>query len=290
MKAIVTGRAGFIGHHLVNLLIEQGHEVEVWDNLSTGKEERIHADALFRKIDINVDEMPATWADMVFHLAAPTSVQESLENPYKYEQGCYMTTKRMLDWSLANGVQSFVLASTAAIYGEPTEVPVKEDSEINPMSPYAEQKRNSEMLMAAYQRNFKIKCTALRLFNVYGEGQPDSGSYAPAVALFLKQFEAFQPITVTGSGQQTRDYVYVKDVVRAFLAAGLNTEQHFRIFNVGTGEELSILEIAEAFGGEIKFIPARKEPMRSCADVSSIKKELEWVSNETVLSFINKIK
>jgi len=290
MKAIVTGGAGFIGHHLVNLLIEQGHEVEVWDNLSTGKKSRIHENALFRKIDITVDEMPATWADTVFHLAAPTSVQESLENPYKYEQGCYMSTKRMLDWGLANGVQNFILASTAAIYGEPVNIPVSESSEINPMSPYAEQKRNSEVLMAAYQRNFKIKCTALRLFNVYGEGQPDSGSYAPAIALFLKQFEAFQPITVTGTGEQTRDYVYVKDVVNAFLLASEHPAEDFRIMNVGNGEELTILEIAEAFGGEIKFIEARKEPMRSCSDASRIKKELNWTPTETVLSFIHRIK
>lgn len=290
MKAVVTGGAGFIGHHLVNLLIEQGHEVEVWDNLSTGKLERVNHKALFRKIDINVDEMPATWADTIFHLAAPTSVQESLENPYKYEQGCYMTTKRMLDWGLQNGVQNFVLASTAAIYGEPVEVPVSEDTEINPMSPYAEQKRNSEILMSAYHRNFGIKCTALRLFNVFGEGQPDSGSYAPAVGLFLKQFESFQPITVTGTGLQTRDYIYVKDIAKAFLAAGLNNSPEFRIFNVGSGEETSVLEIAEAFGGEIKFIAARKEPMRSCANISDIKKELNWNPSETIFNYINKIK
>lgn len=290
MKAIVTGGAGFIGHHLVNLLIEQGHEVEVWDNLSTGKLERVNENALFRKLDVNVDEMPATWADTIFHLAAPTSVQESLENPYKYEQGCYMTTKRMLDWGLSNGVHNFILASTSSIYGETDQVPVSEDAEVNPMSPYAEQKRNSELLMAAYQRNFHIKCTALRLFNVFGEEQPDSGSYAPAVALFLKQFEAFSPITVTGTGLQTRDYVYVKDVAKAFLAAAEHPEQYFRIFNVGNGEELTILEIAEAFGGEIKFVPARKEPMRSCANTNRIKKELNWSPSETVLSYINKIK
>ena len=274
----------------MNLLIKEGHEVEVWDNLSTGKLERVNDKAIFRKIDINIDEMPATWADTIFHLAAPTSVQESLENPYKYEQGCYMTTKRMLDWGLQNGVQNFVLASTAAIYGEPVEVPVSEDTEINPMSPYAEQKRNSEILMSAYHRNFGIKCTALRLFNVFGEGQPDSGSYAPAVGLFLKQFESFQPITVTGTGLQTRDYIYVKDIAKAFLAAGLNNSLEFRIFNVGSGEETSVLEIAEAFGGEIKFIAARKEPMRSCANISDIKKELNWNPSETIFNYINKIK
>jgi len=158
------------------------------------------------------------------------------------------------------------------------------------MSPYAVWKLKSEHLMSAYQNNFGMNCTALRLFNVYGEGQPSSGSYAPAVALFLKQFEAFEPITVTGDGLQTRDYIYVKDVARAFVTAAEKPSPVFRVMNVGTGEELTILEIAEAFGGEIKHIPARKEPRRSCANTNKIKKELGWSSSETVLSFINKIK
>ena len=297
MKALVTGGAGFIGHHLVNLLFEKGYEVEVWDNLSTGKLDRllkaipVRKSVEFKKLDLTYDLLPEVeGVDVVFHLAATTSVQESLENPQKYEQHCYMTTKRMLDWCLNNRVKGFVFASTAAVYGEPVEVPVVESIELNPMSPYAEWKLKSEHLIAAYQNNFGMNCTALRLFNVYGEGQPSSGSYAPAVALFLKQFEAFEPITVTGDGLQTRDYIYVKDVARAFVTAAEKPSPTFRVMNVGTGEELTILEIAEAFGGEIKHISARKEPRRSCANTNKIKKELGWSSSETVLSFINKIK
>lgn len=290
MKAIVTGGAGFIGHHLVNKLIDSGWEVEVWDNLSTGKRERVHHYADLRVIDLTYDTLPDVKADAVFHLAATTSVQESLENPYKYEQNCYMTTKRLLDWAVKTGLNNIVMASTSAVYGEPKFVPVSESTPVNPMSPYAEWKLKSEQLMASYQRNFGLNCTALRLFNVYGEEQPSSGSYAPAVALFLKQFESFEPITVTGDGLQTRDYIYVYDVVRAFISAAESPAEYFRVMNVGTGEELTILEIAEAFGGEIKHIAPRVEPRRSCADVKRISEELNWMSSETVLNWINRNK
>lgn len=289
VKVIVTGGAGFIGHHLVNLLIEKAYNVEVWDNLSTGKRDRINPLATFRQLDLTYDVLPDVKADIVFHLAAPTSVQESLENPYKYEQGCYMTTKRLADWAVKQGVLSMVLASTAAVYGEPKKVPVDEFTSLNPMSPYAEWKLAAEQLLAGYQNQFKIHCTALRLFNVYGEQQPSSGSYAPAVALFLKQFEAFEPITVTGDGLQTRDYVYVGDVVRAFEMAGRKLGDDFRVMNVGTGEELSILEIAESFGGEIKHVEARKEPRRSCANVDRIS-ILGWKPTTSILKWIAEVK
>ena len=290
MKAIVTGGAGFIGHHLVNLILQNGHEVEVWDDLSTGKRERIPEGVTFRQINIGLDVLPNIKADWVFHLAAPVSVQESLENPYKYEQGCYMNTKRVIDWAIGHGVKDFAFASTAAVYGEPDILPVNETDVLNPMSPYAEWKLNSEYLLKNWNERFGIRCTALRLFNVFGEGQHDSGSYAPAVALFLKQFEAFNPITVTGDGLQTRDYIYVGDVVRAFLSAMEHPSPDFRVMNVGTGEETTILEIAEAFGGEIKHIEPRLEPRRSCANANLVKKNLGWQPNKSIISWINEIK
>jgi UDP-glucose 4-epimerase len=286
MKALVTGGAGFIGHHLVNLLLSKNYQVEVWDNLSTGKIERVPSGVAFKQLDLTYDIFPNDKFDAVFHLAAPTSVQESLENPNKYEQGCYMATKRLLDWSVSNGVKSFVIASTSAIYGDPKEIPLKETSPIEPMSPYAEGKLRAEQLMKAYHDRHGIDCTALRLFNVYGEDQPNSGSYAPAVALFMRQFEAFEPITVMGDGLQTRDYVYVGDVVKAFEAAGAHPSPKFRIMNVGTGEELTIKEIAESFGGEIIHLQPRIEPRRSVADTSKIKKELGWQCNQSLLAWI----
>tara|TARA_R110000772_G_scaffold148902_7_gene259541 strand:+ start:206 stop:1084 length:879 start_codon:yes stop_codon:yes gene_type:complete len=292
MKAIVTGGAGFIGTHLVKLLLKEGHQVEIWDNLSTGKLENVPNGAVFNKIDLTIDVLPDVDADYVFHLAAPVSVQESLENPYKYEQGCYMTTKRLLDWSITHNIKGFVLASTAAVYGNPTEdlMPLDEATALDPMSPYAEWKLRAEHLLAGYQSKFGLNCTALRFFNVYGEGQHDSGSYAPAVALFLKQFEAFKPITVTGDGMQTRDYVYVGDVVNACYRAILRPEPEFRVMNVGTGEEISIIEIAESFGGEIKYIAERDEPKRSCANNQKVRRNLGWSPSQTILNWIQEVK
>tara|TARA_R110000803_G_scaffold1349_5_gene4457 strand:+ start:17200 stop:18072 length:873 start_codon:yes stop_codon:yes gene_type:complete len=290
MKAIVTGGAGFIGHHLVNLLLSEGYSVEVWDNLSTGKLERVPDNVTFRKIDLTIDNLPETSADYIFHLAAPVSVQESIENPYKYEQGCFMATKRVLDWAVKNNVSDFTMASTAAVYGDADIVPLTETSDKNPMSPYAMWKLNAEHMLQQYNERFPIRTTALRFFNVFGEGQHDSGSYAPAVALFLKQFEAFQPITVTGTGKQTRDYVYVKDICSALYKSIIHPAREFRVMNVGTGEETSVLDIAETFAGEIKFIPARKEPMRSCANTDMIKTKLDWAPSKSILQWINEVK
>lgn len=291
-KVIVTGGAGFIGHHLVNLLLSEGHEIEVWDNLSTGSLDNLpnHPKVTFRELDLTIDTLPEVAADWIFHLAAPVSVQESLENPYKYEQGCFMATKRVLDWALKTGVTDITFASTAAVYGDREDVPFLEDSVMRPMSPYAEWKLNSEHVIKNFSERHGIRGTALRFFNVFGEGQHDSGSYAPAVALFLKQFEAFQPITVTGTGKQTRDYIYVKDICSALLKTMLHPAREFRVMNVGTGAETSVLDIAETFAGEIKFIPARKEPMRSLADNEMIKLNLNWAPSKNILQWINEVK
>ena len=286
MKAVVTGGVGFIGHHLVNLLIDSGYDVEVWDNLSTGDISRLNVNATFKQIDLSVDDLPKLKCDVVVHLAATTSVQESIENPSKYKQHCFIATKRLLEWSLEVGVSKFLISSTAAVYGNPNSFPVTESDELSPMSPYAEWKLESEKLMKQYSD--KIQCSVLRLFNVFGEGQPNSGSYAPAVALFMKQFKSGNPITVTGDGLQTRDYIYVGDVVTAFLKAIENQKSNYEIMNVGTGVELTILEIAKCVSptGEIKHIEPRVEPRRSVANVTKIFNLLSWEYKTDVLSWI----
>ena len=158
------------------------------------------------------------------------------------------------------------------------------------MSPYANWKLNAEHLLKQFNERYDIRTTALRFFNVFGEGQHDSGSYAPAVALFLKQFEAFNPITVTGDGLQTRDYIYVKDVCKALYRSITRPVRHFRVMNVGTGEEVTILDIAESFGGEIKYIAPRVEPKRSCASITSIQKDLNWQPSKSILNWIKEVK
>ena len=286
MKVLVTGGAGFIGHHLSNTLYELGHDVTVWDNLSKGKKERLLCNVIFHKIDIWEDELPDDTFDAVFHLAAPTSVQESLENPQKYEEGCYLMTTKLFEWSKNHGVKFFTFASTAAVYGPTDDVPSKENNVLDPISPYAQHKLNSERYLNKISKDVDIQITITRFFNVFGEEQPDSGSYAPAVAIFLKQYYGKQPITVTGDGKQTRDYIYVKDIVYALLDSIKPQPYHIDTFNIGTGKEITILEIAEAFNHPIEYIKKRKEPQRSVSDSSKIMKMYNWKPHYNIIDWL----
>lgn len=283
-RALVTGGAGFIGSTLSKMLIEKGYDVTVWDNLSTGKKSNLPKEVTFQKIDIVESDFPCIDVDHVFHLAAPISVQESLEDPLKYMKGCYYGTLRLMRWAEVNGIKTFQMASTAAVYGEPEEIPTTEGAKTAPMSPYAEGKLKAEKVLLSFQD--KMTCTALRLFNVFGEGQNSTGSYAPAVARFMDQVKRQNPITVTGDGTQTRDYIYVGDVCRAFLAAA-EREGQFLVANVATGNETNVIDIAKAFEGHpIEFIEKRKEPQRSCADISKIKGALGWEPSVNILDWI----
>jgi UDP-glucose 4-epimerase len=276
MKILVTGGAGFIGHHLSNTLYKMGHNVEVWDDLSTGKKERLNENIVFRKMDILTDNLPNEMFDAVYHLAAPTSVQESLENPEKYKMGCYDMTLRIVEWANTHGVKYFTFASTAAVYGPTEIIPTSEDDILNPISP----------LLSEISNSSNIQFTITRFFNVFGEEQPNSGSYAPAVAIFLKQYFSKQPITVTGDGQQTRDYIYVKDLVEALLHTIEDQLYRINIFNIGTGSEIKIIDIANTFNYEVMFIEERKEPKRSLSDISKITEEFNWSPKQNVIDWL----
>lgn len=291
-KAVVTGGAGFIGHHLVNQLLTEGWNVTVLDNFSTGERDNLkpHANLEVIEFDLIWDEFPAMQFDTLFHLAAPVSVPESIAYPIKYWQGISLASQRVMDWAYEMGAKSMVAASTAAVYGNSEKMPLKETDKPEPMSPYAEYKLEMEQMMKAFNRP-EFKCTALRFFNVFGEGQRSTGGYRSAVPIFLDQYESFMPITVTGDGLQTRDWIYVGDVVEAVIMANKsNYNSSMPIYNVGSGSETQVIEVAEAFGGEIVHIEKRKEPSRSVSDIKLINDQLGWKPKTNLLSWIKNIK
>jgi UDP-glucose 4-epimerase len=287
MKILVTGGCGFIGHHLSNRLKSLGNQVIVWDNLSTGKSERLDDGIELHVLDITKDELPNFDVDCIYHLASPTSVQESIDNPPKYEEGCLGMTKKVFEWGVKNKMKKFIFSSTSAIFGDNDELPYTELSKVNPMSPYAFYKFESERYIKSHNLRGLFDITIFRFFNVFGEGQPLTGSYTPAVARFLEQYKNNEPITVTGDGEQTRDYIYVKDLCEALIRV-LTKVQNLNSFNLGSGHEYKILDIANYFQHEIKFIEKRHEPRRTCADISLISQKLNWTPNVNVYEWLEK--
>ena len=294
MRAIVTGGAGFIGSHLVKKLINLGWQVTVIDNFSTGSLENIEGlDCQIIEEDVNNISIQ-DWQiehNALFHLAAPVSVEESLNNPKKYYDQILRGTANIVDWSLQQGNRDVIIASTAAIYGDSEDLPYVESGSIDPISPYAKAKHMTELLLKEEYEKRPFKGTALRFFNVYGEGQRNEGGYLSAVPVFLNQYESFEPITVTGDGKQTRDFIYVGDVVEACISAYTDiSENGIQVMNVASGQETSIMDLAEAFGGEIIHIPERLEPKRSVADITKIKSTLSWKPLTRLLTWVKQIK
>ena len=295
MHIVITGGAGFIGHHAVWSALGRGWQVTVLDNFSTGKLEnlqlpsgRLPGGLTIYECDIAEGHLPdLEGCDALLHLAAPVSVEESINNPTKYWRGIQWASERVFKWAKARGVKRIAAASTAAIYGEEAEAPFNETAIPDPMSPYAEYKLEMEACLKGFH-NEALQCAALRFFNVFGEGQPNDVGYVSAIPVFQKQWNNYQPITVTGDGQQTRDFVYVGDVVEACFAVLTRSEPvaEMPILNVGTGEEVKILEIAEAFGGEIVHIAAREEPRQSLASIAAIQECVDWAPSTKVLTWI----
>tara|TARA_B110000285_G_scaffold155621_1_gene173625 strand:- start:1739 stop:2647 length:909 start_codon:yes stop_codon:yes gene_type:complete len=296
MHIVITGGAGFIGHHATWQALERGWQVTVLDNFSTGKLENlllpsgnIPGNLKIYECDIVDGPLPNIKSiDLLLHLAAPVSVEESLNNWDKYYRGIVVGSERVFKWASERGCESIVAASTASIYGDREDLPFKENLLPDPKSPYAEYKLEMESILDNYHL-LETKCAALRFFNVFGEGQPSDVGYVSAIPVFKKQYDNYQPITVTGDGQQTRDFIHVSDVVDACfttLTRPGGQLDEMPILNVASGEETPIIDIAEAFGGEIQHIASRKEPKRSVADISLITKLLDWKPATNVLTWI----
>lgn len=285
-KAIVTGGAGFIGSNLVEALIQKGWEVVVIDDLSGGKKENLNPKAEFHQVDIqNLDAIRPLFkgADYVFHLAALPRVQYSIEKPVETHNVNITGTMNVLIAAQEAGVKKVVYSASSSAYGDPKELPTKENAEPNPKSPYGLHKYVGEVYCKVWTEVYGLPTVSLRYFNVYGPKQDPSGAYALVIAKFLKLKKEGKPMTITGTGEQTRDFTHIKDVVRAnILAAESKSVGHGEVMNIGAGKNYSINTVAKLIGGEISYIPARLEPGNTLADNKKAKELLGWVPEVTL--------
>ncbi|MFY9268644.1 MAG: NAD-dependent epimerase/dehydratase family protein [Candidatus Manganitrophaceae bacterium] len=285
MKVLVTGGAGFIGSHLVDRLIQEGHQVVVVDNLSTGKKQNLNKEAKFYKMDILSNRLERIFQkekpEVISHHAAQMDVRRSVADPAFDAETNILGLLNILECAMKQGTRRVIFASSGgAAYGEQEVFPAPESHPTRPLSPYGVSKLSSEHYLYYYQKVCGLEYTALRYSNVYGPRQDPFGE-AGVVAIFTqKMLRGEQPI-INGNGMQTRDYVYVEDVVEANMAV-LNNKVN-DVFNVGTGLETSVNQLfrylLEATGSDVKEIhgPEKKgEQVRSCLDFRKIHKMLDW--------------
>jgi UDP-glucose 4-epimerase len=296
MRILVTGGAGFIGGHLVETLLQQGHNVIVVDNESATSSDKFNwfDEAENHKIDIlNEKEMETIFTkglDYVFHLAAETKIQLAVEEPEKCFNSNITGTIKLLELCKKYNIKRVIVASSSSVYGM-NDVPNHESQIPDCLNPYAASKLCDEIICSTYSKIYNLETISFRFFNVFGERMPNRGAYAPVIAIFDRQKLNNENMTITGDGKQKRDFVYVKDVVSA-LIAGMNTDNKSCIgqyYNVGNGTNISINEIAKLMGGDYVYIPERKGDAReTLADLTKIKNDLNWIPKTNVLDWLRK--
>ena len=289
-KAVVTGGAGFIGSYLVDRLISLGVEVIVLDNLSTGKRQNVNPKAILvicnlshAKIDFLCEQTEDV--DVVFHLAAKTAVQESIENPEIYNETNVGGTLKMLEVCRINNIPKFVLSSTSAIYGDTT-TPTSEKNITNPMSPYATTKLLGEEYCKLYSKIYELDTVCLRYFNVYGKRMNNEGGYKLVMPIFKQQLLNNEPLTINNDGEQRRDFIHVDDIVNANILTTTKNGLNGEIFNIGSGKNYSVNEIADMFGGEKQYGNKVIEPKETLADTTKIELDLGWRATKDISDWI----
>jgi len=256
LKYLVTGGAGFIGSHITRALLEQGAQVRILDNFSSGKRENV--EALTRQFDATQFEVlegdvrdasrvmeAVRGVEVIFHEAAFVSVPQSMEQPQECFDVNITGTSLLFDAARKAGVRRVVVASSAAVYGESDALPLVEETPLQPLSPYAVSKRVDEMYAELFTNSFGLEATALRYFNVYGPRQRPDSMYAAAVPIFARRLLDGKPVTVFGDGGQTRDLTNIHDVVRANVIAAEHPNAAGKIFNICTGLETRLLDLLD---------------------------------------------
>ena len=283
---LITGGAGFIGTNLAERLVADGQRVIVVDDLSAGKAERLPKEVEFHKLDICETEALTKvmeGADVVVHLAALPRVQFSIEHPFEAQHANIDGTLSVLESMRAAKVKRIVYAASSSAYGDQDVMPLKETLPAQPKSPYGLHKYVGELMLKLWHDLHGIEAISLRFFNVYGPHLDPNGAYALVIGRFLKQRQDGGAMTITGDGEQTRDFTHVFDTVDAIVRASQSDAVGSgEVFNVGAGRNVSINKIAELIGGPVEYVPARVEPKHTLADSSAIHAALDWKPTITI--------
>ena len=302
MKVLITGGAGFIGSHLADRFVTDGHSVTIFDNLSTGKRANLTGPAARARFllgdvrDQNAVCEAIAGMDAVVHLAAVASVQTSMRDPLGTHATNLGGTLNCLLAASEHGVQRFLYASSAAVYGDDAPVPVSEAAAPAPLSPYAIDKLASEQYLSYFARERGVNATAFRFFNIYGPRQDASSPYSGVISLFAERLEGGLPFVIYGDGRQTRDFVYVEDLIDLMAQALVREDLKGVVMNVGTGVEQQLSNLVAAFeelaghGIPRQFLPGRSGDIeRSCADVTRLKAALGFAPTTPLLAGLGRL-
>ena len=285
MKTLVTGGCGFIGSHLVERLLQDGCEVVVLDNLSTGRLANLegvmkHPRLQVIQKDITQEEAVRSHfegVDAVFHLAALADIVPSIQHPTDYFEANVTGTLVVLEAARAAGVKRVIYTASSSCYGIPDITPTPESAPAKPEYPYALTKVLGEQMALHWAKVYHMEVVSLRLFNVYGPRSRTGGTYGAVMGVFLAQKLANKPLTIVGDGSQTRDFTYVTDVVEAFWRASQKEGMRGETLNVGSGGTYSVNQLTELIGGPTVQIPKRPgEPDCTFADITKIRDRLGW--------------
>jgi len=294
MKYIVTGGAGFIGSHITDRLIDLGHDVVVVDNLLLGKREFVNPKAKFKKIDIrNFKKLSKAFKDVdaVFHLAADPRLQLSIEDPITTHEINVTGTLNVLKAAVDNKVKKVVFSSSCSVYDDEVDLPIGETGKTQPKNPYSMHKLMGEQYCQLFGELYGLETAVLRYFNVFGPRKLNTGSYPMVIPIFLGQKKEGKKLTIVGDGKQTRDYIYVSDVVDANVKALESDLKNGEVINIGAGVQTSVNEIAELIGGETEFLEQRPGEMRFIeADNKKAKEVLDWEPTVTLKDGIEELK
>lgn len=279
-KVLVTGGAGFIGSHLTDALIKKGYRVIVIDDLSAGKKEHVNPQAEFHKLNIcDYQKINPVFknVDYVFHLAAIPRVPFSVKEPVKTSETNIMGTINVFKSAYDHKIKRVIFASSSSVYGN-QKMPFRETMLTGPLSPYALQKAVGEQTAKLFYELYKLQVVCLRFFNVYGPRIDFNSEYSLVLGRFLKQKRYGQPLTIFGTGGQTRSFSFVDDVVEANIKAMESGKiKGFEIINIGSEKSYSIDYLADLIGGEKKYLPVRKgDLLHTKADINKAKRLLNW--------------